>query len=320
MRIRIREYGIFYLMGGLAALGLRYRYGHAGCEELLWLLAPAAAWVRRLGGIAFTYVRGVGYVNHSIRFIIAPSCSGVRFLIIALTMLLFAFVHRTGSRMKGVWWTVFSLAASYGYTILVNGVRIVLAVRIPAGLAASGISPGRLSPEQLHTVIGAAAYFTALLLLYRMADLLLDRLERMSRPVQADIPSGKRGWYLVPAFWYVFLVLGIPFLNRTLQKDPEGYLEYAALTGGICLIVLAAACLVDLVTGVVFFTRLEYNKNVIVRHIISNKSVKERIYGTIDPEQAAELEEFPLSQTADLKGGASGRQDLGPQGIRQTLL
>lgn len=33
---------------------------------------------------------------------------------------------------------------------------------------------------------------------------------------------------------------------------------------------------------VAIFMRLEYNKNVIIRHRNSNKSVRECIYGTID--------------------------------------
>ena len=40
--------------------------------------------------------------------------------------------------------------------------------------------------------------------------------------------------------------------------------------------------------------RLAYNKNVIAMHNSSNKSVKECIYGTIDFEEAAGLEEFSL--------------------------
>ncbi len=56
---------------------------------------------------------------------------------------------------------------------------------------------------------------------------------------------------------------------------------------------------------VVFFISSAYN-NVIITHRNFNKSVKEHIYGTTDIIKAAELEEFTLSQTVDLKGCAAG--------------
>ena len=46
--------------------------------------------------------------------------------------------------------------------------------------------------------------------------------------------------------------------------------------------------------GVVFLDLSSYNKNVIIIHKNSNKSVKEYVYGTIDFESTAELEEFSL--------------------------
>lgn len=89
------------MLGGFAALWLKYRYSHAGSEELLWLLAPVAWWAGSLGGLSFVHEQGVGYVEHAARFIIAPSCSGVQFLIIALAVFLFSFVHRAGTWKRG---------------------------------------------------------------------------------------------------------------------------------------------------------------------------------------------------------------------------
>ena len=48
------------------------------------------------------------------------------------------------------------------------------------------------------------------------------------------------------------------------------------------------------VIGVVFLGLSSYNKNVIIIHKNSNKSVKEYVYGTIDFESTAKLEEFSL--------------------------
>lgn len=229
----LKKYGVFYLTGAALILWLKYRYGHGSCEELLWLLAPAAAWSGFLGGFSFFYEPGVGYISHSVRLVIAPSCSGVQFMLIAFGMLLFTFVHRMETRKRAAGWMVISLAGAYGYTILVNGIRIVLAVRVPAWLLSAGLFTGQLSSERLHTVIGAAVYFSGLLLLYQAADRLLEGpgvwKERL---LPGSFP------YVIPAFWYLFIVLGVPFLNQALQKDPRGYLEFAAVTAGVCFGIL----------------------------------------------------------------------------------
>ncbi|MCI8821061.1 MAG: exosortase K [Lachnospiraceae bacterium] len=250
MAVRFRKYGMFYMLGGFAALWLKYRYSHAGSEELLWLLAPVAWWAGSLGGLSFVHEQGVGYVEHAARFIIAPSCSGVQFLIIALAVFLFSFVHRAGTWKRGAVWTLFSLAGAYGYTILVNGVRIVLAVWIPGAMRQKEIRLEWLTQERLHTVIGVTVYFAALLLLYRSADMLMCRLESRSgisrqRAGEKSAVLGT-GRYAVPIFWYLFIVLGVPFLNHAMDKDPAGYLEYAFLTGSVCLGITVLAGLIRL--------------------------------------------------------------------------
>ena len=60
---------------------------------------------------------------------------------------------------------------------------------------------------------------------------------------------------------------------------------------------------------VVFLAFPKYNKNVMNQHIITNKSVKMYIYiyGTIDFEKTAGLEEFFLPQAFNPERCASGR-------------
>jgi hypothetical protein len=74
------------------------------------------------------------------------------------------------------------------------------------------------------------------------------------------------------------------------------------------------------VIQVVILIRSAYNKSVIIIHRNSNKSVKGCFYGTTDFVEATGLEKFALSQAANFKGCAAGGQDMGPQGIWQTLL
>ena len=97
-------------------------YRTADSEQLLWILAPTTEWVQILSGISFEKIAQVGYVSHAYRFIIAPSCSGVRFLLITFVMMVFTFIPMIDSIRKKVYWLGFSAIFSYIGTIFVNGI------------------------------------------------------------------------------------------------------------------------------------------------------------------------------------------------------
>ncbi len=61
-------------------------------------------------------------------------------------------------------------------------------------------------------------------------------------------------------------------------------------------------------------------KSVIDKLVNINKNVRECFHGVTGSIETAGLEKFALSQAADLKRRASGGQDMGFQGIWQTLL
>lgn len=225
---------IFYLMGILTLLFLKLFYAKASCEALRWILGPTARFVTLMTGISFSYEPGMGYVNHSLKYVIAPSCSGVRFLIILISMLIFSFVHRA---KKGFLWTVLSLPVSYVLTVLVNVLRIILAIYIPLFLRQTGFYSSYLTQDTLHTAIGTATYFASLLVIYHLTDACFVK------------PSGKQKksrnlQYLVPAFWYFMIVLGIPFLNHAYTKSGEKFTGYAALISFVCLPILLLFCLI----------------------------------------------------------------------------
>lgn len=96
----IRDNIPFYLTGLALILSMKYFYSRAGASQLLWLLAPTAGWVSLLSGIPFEYVHDIGYVNHGMKIIIAPSCSGMQFMLITAAMLIFSFVHLSGSLFR----------------------------------------------------------------------------------------------------------------------------------------------------------------------------------------------------------------------------
>ncbi|MDE6202285.1 MAG: exosortase K, partial [Lachnospiraceae bacterium] len=161
----MKENWIFYLTGAALVLGLKYFYSQADADQLKWILTPTSRWVSILSGISFEYMPHTGFVNHDIRFIIASSCSGVQFMLIAIATLIFSFVHRagradgTGHMVKGIRWTALSIVSAYLFTILVNGFRIVLSIYLPDTLEKLGLSyEGWLTPNNLHTLIGTVTY------------------------------------------------------------------------------------------------------------------------------------------------------------------
>lgn len=243
--MKIKRHWLSYFLVFLAAAGLKYLYGSAGSGRLLWLLAPTVRWVRFLSGLGFIYEPGVGYVNHAYRFIIAPSCAGVRFLIICMLMLVCSFVSRMETQKKGLFWTALSLSMAYLATVFVNGLRILTAIFLPGLLEKMGFSSDWLSPERLHTAIGTAVYLLGLTVLYRMASLGAERIscrksagaervsERKSTEAEQILIRKSAGFkkkgrrMLRPVLWYCVMVLGVPLLHRILRNDYENFAEYA---------------------------------------------------------------------------------------------
>lgn len=261
----LRTHWMFYLFGLVLILGIKYYYSKADSDALQWILAPTAWWVRTLCGIPFEYVPGAGYINHSYQFLIAPSCSGVQFIMIAIATLIFTFVHRMKTFKKSVLWTAFSVGVSYPFTVFINGFRIVCSIYLPLWFHRLGVEAGWLTPERLHTMTGIAVYFTSLFFLYRIADYVSREFSGAQRAGGASSAAGALddasampaagvpghlvrkllGRCLPPVFWYFAIVLGIPFLNRAYAGEGSRFTEYAMLMAGVCLTVLG---LIGLVT------------------------------------------------------------------------
>lgn len=313
----IRNNMPFYLTGLILIFVIKYFYSRAGAPQLLWLLAPTAGWVSLLSGIPFEYIQKVGYVNHEMKILIAPSCSGMQFLLIAAAMLLFSFVHLaaagdsrchsrktaacgafpgseitgggisaseitgdgisgfgimrsgisasriTGSGISaseitgngipgpevsgseipapvsktlrlrnGFAWIGISLVLSYFYTVFVNGLRIIAAIYLPLFFERMQLYGDVLTPDSLHTAIGTVVYFAALLTLYRLAGFRFYPGQETSL-VRRCLP---------PVFWYFFIVLVIPFLNRAYEKNGVQFITFAVLVTLCCCGILLVYC------------------------------------------------------------------------------
>ncbi|MDE6915287.1 MAG: exosortase K [Lachnospiraceae bacterium] len=221
-----------YLAAVLAVLALKLFYRNADSETLTWILAPTTWWVQILSGIAFERTAQVGYVSHEYRFVIAASCSGVRFLLIAFVMLVFSFTHLISSGKKKVCWLAVSAVFSYIGTVFVNGIRITVSIYLPLILMDSGAVPGWLTGERLHTMIGTTVYFSLLFGIYFVAKWFCFRFFAAEKTV--------RLWQ--PAFWYFVMVLGIPSAGRLYRNDWAGFGQYAALVACVGALVFLAVC------------------------------------------------------------------------------
>ncbi len=233
MKDLLRQNGICYLVGCLYILGMRFWYGKASLEHLKWILAPTAWWAGILSKVSFSYDPRMGYVSHAWHFVIAPSCSGVRFLIISGAMLLFTYVHRIRTVKGKMVWCACSLGTAYLSTVFFNGLRIAASLHLPYRAKAAGLSGGWLTPERRHTLTGVAVYVTALLLLGLAAEIISGKL--MARREKTSQRSGIQSRCLSPVLWYLLFVLVLPLPGRLLDHAWKGFGEYALLVTGGCL-------------------------------------------------------------------------------------
>lgn len=241
-RLLAGRYWSCYLTCCAAVLGMKHFYSRAGSEALGWVLSPTARWVTALSGISFEQVRGVGYVSDQFRFIIAASCSGVQFMMIAFAMLVFSYLHRMGTVKMGFAWLTLSAVLSYLFTVFVNGIRILLSIELPVYIGRA-VSGSWLTPERLHSVIGITVYFTSLTLLYHAAGSVIGKwLSPSAEPGTGPLAAIIRR-YRSPVFWYFAIVLGLPFMNRAYRDDGGRFGDYALLLTASCLFLLCLFCL-----------------------------------------------------------------------------
>lgn len=221
IKTKIQNDWLLYLAAILTTMLMRCFIRASDTDMLKWILAPTARWAGILAGITFEYLPHQGYVNHGSEFLIAASCSGSRFMLLTFLMLVFipADPQREdiGSKCRrlGV-----SIVLAYLFTVFVNGIRIVLSIRLPVFLEGLHVLGGWLTPDRLHTLIGTVTYFASLCVIYQCA---------------AAKTGNSR--LAVPVFWYLLIVLALPFVKRVWQNDWTGFEEYAVLIIGVCLVV-----------------------------------------------------------------------------------
>jgi exosortase K len=235
----LRQNGLFYLLGFLAAFGLKYHYSTASAEGLCWMLKPVARLVALLSGIDFHWVLRAGYVNNSHEVVIAPACAGINFMIICFATFYFTFVARLqGTRAKCSWLAI-SLATAYLLTLCTNTIRIIVSIY----LYGAPIYSGWVTPGRVHQLAGTLIYVSFLVAIF----LAMERMMRCCTPSPSigpmtAAPKGERSPSMarlgqVPFAWYALMTIFVPLLNGAVRRNGSLYAEHAALVVATALFV-----------------------------------------------------------------------------------
>jgi exosortase K len=188
------------------AFGLKRHYADATTDALSWILTPTAHIVGLVTGVAFTAVPGEGYFSAERMFLIEKACAGVNFMIAAFAMVAFALFHRARSLRGSAAVVGVSLLTSYIAAIVVNAVRIVIAMRL-----AQPTPWTTLTAADIHRLEGITVYFGGLLLLYT----LVQRFDRGEFT------------YALPLGCYYLVTLGVPLANG--MREGAAFLAHAAV-------------------------------------------------------------------------------------------
>jgi exosortase K len=163
-------------IAALLAWALKRHYADARADDLWWILSPTARLVGVMTDTAFALVPGEGYFSLDRLFLIEKSCAGINFMIAAFGMVVFALLHRIEGGISAIRVLAVSLLASYSAALVVNGVRITLAM----WLAGHPLALSTLSADDVHRFEGITVYFGGLVLLSE----LVRRFERAAAPVR----------------------------------------------------------------------------------------------------------------------------------------
>jgi exosortase K len=224
------------IVAALVAWGLKRHYAVARADELWWVLTPTAALVTAITGAEFTATPGEGYFSRERLFLIEKSCAGVNFMVAAFAMLVFTLFHRLGTGMSAVLLLGLSLVASYAAAVMVNAVRIAIAMWLAAHPLAA------FSTADVHRIEGIAVYFGGLVLLHELAR----RSDSAARRGTCMIPAAPTAVAhacrraAVPLTAYYAVTLGLPLANGAAQSGAR-LVDHAVVVLVVPLLMVALA-------------------------------------------------------------------------------
>jgi exosortase K len=240
--------GVLYIVALFIAVGLKYHYSRAGSDDLGWILGPTAGVVETISGFRFEKETASGYINRKCRVIIAPSCAGVNFLIIAFCMASFSGLPHLRYSGTKVLWLGICAASAYLLTITVNAFRIIASIYT----IEADIHYQWMTPERLHRIEGIFIYFIFLCLFYSV-------LRKTIHICSRDNVRKKKKWAniksisartiaaaCIPFFWYGLFSMGVPFFNGAYIKTGPQFIEHCLVIFSVCLVVFLLIFLIQL--------------------------------------------------------------------------
>lgn len=163
------------LLGVAVALAVvvagKQYYRAASAGELGWILAPTARLVSSVSGTRFVYEAGIGWVDRGATFIIAPACAGVNFAIAGFLALVLGWLRGMRDARSLIARLVGAAALAYAATLVVNTLRIVIAIALHRGT----IDVGTLDHAEVHRFEGIVVYLAGLCALYALAGRIAPR-------------------------------------------------------------------------------------------------------------------------------------------------
>ena len=212
----------------LIGWGLKRHYSEARPDDLGWILSPTARLVGVMTGTNFTLQPGEGYFSRDRLFLIEKSCAGINFMVAAFGMLTLALNHRVASGRSAARVVGVSLLASYSAAVLVNAVRIAIAM----WLAAHPAPLWAFSAADVHRFEGIAVYFGGLVVLHE----LVQRLDRSA------IVAHAFGRMALPLASYYAVTLALPLANGAAQS--AAFVEHALVVLVVPPLAIILACAV----------------------------------------------------------------------------
>ena len=213
------------------ALGLKYHYSHSRAEDLDWMLAPASCLVQKISGMKFEKMDDTGYADKETGIVIAPSCSGINFMIIVFCLSAYISLKSVNKISSAFIRVLFCISVSYVYTLMVNTFRILLSIHS----LKTGLLQIWLSWKTIHLLEGIVIYFAFLLIYYSL-------LKRVISEGPDKHPSGgfrQIKEYFLPMIFYCSVILLVPIVNHGGFPPVNGFISYAAIILVTCPAVIA---------------------------------------------------------------------------------
>lgn len=154
----------------LLVWAVKRHYADARADDLRWILSPTTQAVSVMTGTTFAWQPGEGYFSGDRLFLIEKSCAGINYMAAAFGMLMLVLVRRARTGMSAARVVGVSLLTSYSAAVLVNAVRIAVAM----WLADHPVAMSTFSAAHVHRVAGIVVYFGSLVLLHEFVQW-LDR-------------------------------------------------------------------------------------------------------------------------------------------------